>query len=219
MYTSRVKTPHTMPTPPGNFASAGGIAWAGSTVITPGGTVTFGFDHPNPSWDVEWFSAHPGGVSVSQGQVGQPIAGPMGVYSNGWVHSPACNNAIPSVEVTRLGTPPNPNAFLPGVTIGPVIGSSWDPVVTPFHPGAFVDFVGVDFTGPLNVPTAMGTLLIWPPPRPRLFFNWAPGSPFSLAVPFDCSLIGVSAWSQGGSVSAGPNVALANALDIVFGTY
>jgi hypothetical protein len=121
-------------------------------------------------------------------------------------------------ELVRLGTPPNPNAFLPGATSGPVIGAIWDPVVTSFHPGAFVDFVGVDFNGPIDVPTQWGRLLVWPPPGDQLFFRAPAGTPFALAVPNDPTLVGIAAWSQGGSVAPGPSVAFANGLDLVFGS-
>lgn len=127
--------------------------------------------------------------------------------------------AVPSDEVVRLGSPPNPRAFLPGVTRGPIIGAAWDPVVTPFHPGALLDFIGVDLVAPINVSTAWGTLLVNSPPEPQLFFNYAPGTPFSIGIPADCAYVGMSAWTQGGSVALGPDIALANGLDIVFGTY
>jgi hypothetical protein len=129
-----------------------------------------------------------------------------------------CTSSTPSSEVTRLGSPPNPNAFLPGLTSGPVIGAHWDPVVTSFHPGAFLDFVAVDLGGPIDVPTGIGTLLIQPPCDAQIFLNLGPGTPFSIAVPFDDSLVGVAAWSQAGSIAPGPDVALANGLDLVFGT-
>jgi hypothetical protein len=130
-----------------------------------------------------------------------------------------CGSAIASSEVVRNGTPPNPLAFQPGVSTGPVIGERWDPVVTAFMPGAFLDFVAVDFVGPLNVPTTWGTLLITPPPASRIYYNFAPGTPFSMGVPFDCTLAGIPAYTQGGSAAPGPTVQLANAIDIVFGTY
>jgi hypothetical protein len=126
---------------------------------------------------------------------------------------------VPSSEVTRLGTPPNPNAFLPGVTTGPIVGDTWDPVVSAFLPGAILDFVGVDLAGPLNVVTGWGTLLIDVPPEPRLHFNFAPGTPFAINIPYDCALIGMPIWTQGGSVAPGPSIALANGLDVILGTY
>jgi hypothetical protein len=130
-----------------------------------------------------------------------------------------CGNSHQATETPRLGTPPNPNAFQPGVTTGPIVGDVWDPVVNAFHPGAFLDFVAVDLVGPLNVPTAMGTLLITPPPGSQIFYNFAPGSPFSIAIPYDCGLVGVPAWAQAGSAAPGPLIAFTNALDIVFGTF
>ena len=51
-----------------------------------------------------------------------------------------------------------------------------------------------------------------------MFFNFSPGTPFSLSVPFDCGLIGAAGSAQGGSVAPGPTIALTNALDLVFGS-
>ena len=79
--------------------------------------------------------------------------------------------------------------------------------------------MGVDLVGPINLPTSLGTVLITPPPGGQIFLNPAPGTPFALAIPFDCQLIGQSAWAQGGSVSPGPTIALTNGLDITFGTF
>jgi hypothetical protein len=58
-------------------------------VIQPGGSATFGFTHASNHRDVEWFADHPGPFpSVSQGYVAFPMAGPIGVYTNGWIHGP-----------------------------------------------------------------------------------------------------------------------------------
>jgi hypothetical protein len=60
-------------------------------------------------------------------------------------------------------------------------------------------------------------LLITPPPASRIFLASA-GSPFAIRIPNDCSLIGLQAWSQGGSFNA-PGIELANGIDLVLGTY
>lgn len=102
MYTTTVKTPHGVIPPQGLVPSLGLIAWGNPTGITlpAGGTATFGFDNPNPSWDVEWLASDstqpcpsPGSPApvrtwVSIGLSTLPIAGPTGVYTGGWVHSP-----------------------------------------------------------------------------------------------------------------------------------
>jgi hypothetical protein len=136
-----------------------------------------------------------------------------------YVFERGCPTPWQASETTRLGFPPNPHAFLPGVTTGPVVGATWDPVVTRFQPGDIAQFIGVDLNGPLNVPTQWGTLLIWPPPNPQLFWNAQPGTPFSLPVPNDCALVGQPAWAQALSVDFALTIVFANGLDLVFGTY
>jgi hypothetical protein len=95
MFTTMVKTPHTVVPPQQSLATPGGVVWYGSVVIPAnGGTVTFGYNHPNASVDVEWFAEHPDAVNSSQGFSPLPIAGPITVYTQGYVHAP--------------GTEPNP---------------------------------------------------------------------------------------------------------------
>jgi hypothetical protein len=144
---------------------------------------------------------------------------PNPIRVDAWAAVTTTPPSQPSSEIVRLGSPPNPNAFLPGLYSGPVIGVIWNPIVTLNHPGVFARFVGVDFRGPINVPTQWGTLLIWPPPNSQLFFHFSPYMPFAIAVPYDCNLVGVAAWAQAGSIAPGPDVVLVNGLDIVFGTH
>ena len=122
-------------------------------------------------------------------------------------------------ETVRRGSPPNPAAFLPGVTSRPLIGATWDPVVdhTTFLPAAVFDFLAVDFGGPVNVSTGWGTLLCNIPPGGQVF-SAAAGVPFGLLLPVDCAFVGVSACTQVASFAPG-HVQLTNALDIVTGTY
>ncbi len=125
-----------------------------------------------------------------------------------------------SAQVVRLGSPPNPNALLPGVTSGPVLGAVWDPVIdhTTFLPGATVDLLAVT-PNPLNLSTGLGTLLC--DPTTILVLESVPaGTPFVLPVPVNCSLIGFPLCSQGGSADAvSLAVGLTNALDITVGTF
>ena len=125
----------------------------------------------------------------------------------------------PSSETTRLGTPPNPNAFLPGVTSGPIIGATWDPVVdhSSFHPGAVLDILAIDLTGPINVTTPWGTLLVGISPMPTMVSNPA-GAPFGVAIPDDCGMVGLQSYTQVASWAPG-TILLTNALDLVIGTY
>ncbi len=129
---------------------------------------------------------------------------------------------VPAVETVRYGLPANPEAFDPGLTTGPVLGYTWDPIVdhTIFAPAAVADVLAVSAIGPLNVPTSFGTLLIAPPFLGGVTVNPAPGSPFSVPIPLNCSLVGMSVWTQAGSVSPGTGgivIELTNALDLVLG--
>ena len=68
---------------------------------------------------------------------------------------------VPAAEIVRLGVPPNPPALLPGVTSGPILGQTWDPVIdhTTFLPASILDVLFVTPTG-TNLPLPpLGTLL------------------------------------------------------------
>jgi hypothetical protein len=101
MATTMVKTPHGSMPPGEASASLGGVLWGGSIEIEPDQAVTFGFNHPYGSVDVEWFAEHPDGVSSSEGSLDEPIAGPMGAFTNGFVHGPGTETV--STESTTLG--------------------------------------------------------------------------------------------------------------------
>jgi hypothetical protein len=88
MATTMTKTPHGIMPPQLAFAAPGGVLWQGSQSIPGGGTATFGFDNPHMSVDVEWLAEHPDPVNSSQGFLSVVIAGPLGVYTQGWVHAP-----------------------------------------------------------------------------------------------------------------------------------
>ena len=70
----------------------------------------------------------------------------------------SCPPSASSFSV-RLGTPPNPNAYLPGTT-GPILGAVWDPRIdhTSFATGAGFDFMAVSGMTS-NIPTPIGTIL------------------------------------------------------------
>jgi hypothetical protein len=96
LYTDGIKTPHGTPPPLAQQASTVGIIWwSGAAAVPAGGTITFAFDHPGPSWNHEWHafgSGAPSGWIISQWH--EPIPGPLGTYTYGWVHAPAdydCN--------------------------------------------------------------------------------------------------------------------------------
>ena len=124
-----------------------------------------------------------------------------------------------SSEVVRLGSPANPDAFRPGTTSGPVIGSTWDPTIdhSTFASAATLDVLVVDLGAPLNIPTPNGTLLCGIPALSQ-FFAAPAGSPFGVAVPLDRNLIGLTACSQAASITPGSGFQLTNALDLTLGS-
>ncbi len=128
------------------------------------------------------------------------------------------SDPVAASEVVRLGTPPNPNAFLPGVTSAPVIGQVWDPIIdhTSFAPSSLIDFIGIDVNGPINTTLTIGTLLCQLPPPKQIYFTM-PGTSFQVPIPNDCSLAGQTYCSQAGSLSSGPQLELTNAIDFVIG--
>jgi len=124
-----------------------------------------------------------------------------------------------STETSRLGTPPNPPALLPGASGGPTLGEVWEPVVDhgSFLTTAFADVLLFSTTS-LNFDLGpKGTLLVGVP-----FLNFAPiveaGEPFSIPIPFSCSLAGANLYVQAGS-DDGFLFELTNALDVVLGTF
>ncbi|MEM7311289.1 MAG: pentapeptide repeat-containing protein [Planctomycetota bacterium] len=138
----------------------------------------------------------------------------------GWVNLTACGVCVPASEVLRNSTAaPNPEAFRPGQTSGPVLGATWDPVVdhSSFLPAAVLD-VAAFSPNPTDVALgALGQLLCAGP-----YFNVTvvpAGAPFAFVLPEDCTLPGTIACVGAGSVDASGGVALTNAIDIVIGTY
>ena len=126
----------------------------------------------------------------------------------------------PSSEIERLGSPPNPAAFLPGQTSGPVVGATWDPVIdhTTFMPSATFDFMGIT-VNPLNLSLPpFGTLLCDPTVIVTIQTSSA-GVPFAVPVPNDCFFVGVTVYTQGASLDALGNIVFTNALDITIGTF
>jgi hypothetical protein len=127
---------------------------------------------------------------------------------------------VPSLEIPRLGTPPNPNFFLPGVTSGPVINAVWDPFVdhSTFFPEALVDIMGITPSpAPLDIPTVFGTILC-NIGEPILLYATPAGVPFSVPIPNICSVVGKSVCSQAATSDGLQSFAL-NALDLTFGTF
>lgn len=129
------------------------------------------------------------------------------------------DDGVPATETVRLGAPPNPNALLPGVSSGPVMGATWDPVIdhTAFMPGAVLDLLLVSTSG-TNVPLPpLGTLLCDLAPPTVLVVEPA-GTPLAIPVPTTSAIAGATLCSQGWS-SDGSITQLTNALDITIGTH
>ncbi|MCP3913976.1 MAG: hypothetical protein GY711_00290 [bacterium] len=117
---------------------------------------------------------------------------------------------------------PNPFNFNGGVSGPPMIGQNWDPFVTPVLPVATsFDFVIVDTRAPIDVPNFLGwgTLLCQIPHAGQQFVNAQHGQPFSIPIPNDCSLVGVTACTQAGTFDTTTGqITLWNAIDIRIGT-
>lgn len=96
--TSQTKTPHGVvpPVPVANSAML--ILWTGSAVIPPGGTITFAFDHPWASWDHQWMAGDAPASRWTAALSNQPIAGPSGVFTRGYVHAPGVHEPIPTLS-------------------------------------------------------------------------------------------------------------------------
>lgn len=144
---------------------------------------------------------------------GQDITGALGGPVS------VVTSSVVALEVMRLGTPPNPAALLPGVTTSPIVGQVWDPVVdhTTFLPDGELDFLALTL-GPANIPfPEVGTVLCQLPVQIPLLSTVA-GVPFSLPLPSNCNLLGVTVCTQAFSLNQFGDIALTNALDITFGT-
>lgn len=148
------------------------------------------------------------------------IGGYNGATGNFDLVVDCANCSAASSEIVRLGTPPNPNAFLPGVTSGPVIGFTWDPVVdhTTFVPDSVIDFMiisALPFNSDLGAP--VGTLLCDPTGAFFLYRLTGPGVPFTFPIAPEPSIVGIQLCAQGGSINSGFEAILANALDLTIG--
>lgn len=92
-WTTGVKTPHGIIPPFPLPGVTSGSVWFWDTTgvgvtLAPNATTTFGFNNPNPSEDVDWAAEHPRGTLWGHGFPAQPIAGPLGVFTQGFVHAP-----------------------------------------------------------------------------------------------------------------------------------
>ncbi len=133
---------------------------------------------------------------------------------------PISSLSVAPLEVVRLGTPPNPDVFRPGVSGGPVIGTVWDPFVdhTTFMPTALLDILVVtpDLGFP-DLPTPFGTVLVDIFTANYLVFSPA-GVPFAVGVPFNCALVGLDFCSQAAGLIPAVELMATNALDLTIGS-
>ena len=121
-------------------------------------------------------------------------------------------------QVVRTATTPNPGAFVADPAGGPFVGTNWGPTVTGALPSPVIDAVIVSLQPGIEAPVPFGTLLCVLNSN-LLQFNFTPGTPFSIVIPNDCSLVGQILCTQGGSVSFAPlTIGLANALDCLVGS-
>ena len=134
-----------------------------------------------------------------------------------WYENAPCTASAQPAEVVRLGSPPNPNALLPGLAGGPVICTSWQPAVdhTSFVPAAVLDVL-ILAALPDNAPSPFGTVLCDLASAPPVLLTSPPGVPFAVPVPGQCSLVGQGLCAQAASVDAF-GIALTNALDLTIG--
>ncbi len=172
-------------------------------------------------------------LAIASGEVTMPAA--LGTFGEtqvfglvagqtvtGNLSSPAAVGVVNAAasETSRLGVPPNADVLRPGLTSGPVLGETWDPVIdhASFMPSAVLDGLALTVFA-TNIPFAPnGTALCLPPliTKPLLSF---PGVPFQLPLPTKCGLVGASLCSQGFSLDATGFFVLTNALDITLGTF
>ena len=133
---------------------------------------------------------------------------------------PSCPSSLAATEAVRVGTPANASAFLPGQTSGPLLGATWDPRIdhASFAPDAVLDVAFVSSLA-INLPLGAAGTLLCDPSGALLFEASAPGANFAVPIPDDCGLHGASLCVQGASVTAGGGLALANALDLVLGSF
>ena len=89
---------------------------------------------------------------------------------------------------------------------------------TSFYTDATLDVLAtsVGNPAPINVGTAFGTLLCNIPDPGLIHFELA-STPFSIALPDNCALVGRSVCCQGASLGGSQGLVLTNALDIVLG--
>ncbi|MEM7306944.1 MAG: hypothetical protein AAF682_09750 [Planctomycetota bacterium] len=157
-------------------------------------------------------------VTYDNGQATQVVAGTYTAAGSDAAVSVSGMLSLQATETVRVGVPANPSALLPGLTSGPVTGSTWDPRVdhAAFLPGAVLDVLGASGAS-TNLPLPpLGTLLCQ---IGTLVFTASPGVPFAVPIPDSCALVGLSLCTQAASVDAAGTIALTNALDITVGTF
>lgn len=139
-------------------------------------------------------------------------------YEADWDNFRIGLNGAPAGVAVRLGTPPNPDVLRPVSGHGPVIGTSWGPVVdhSTFLPNATLDFLAFGFHA-ASTASPYGAVLCSPLVDG---FGLAAGQPFVFPIPNDTSFLGATLCLQAGSGDPAQGVfQLTNALDVTIGTY
>jgi len=138
------------------------------------------------------------------------------VYVVGWASRnvfkiDGCGEVFATATV-RNGSGANPLAFTESSPA--VLGTYWNTAVD--LGGAVASLVKISVEGPWpGIPTIFGEVLCAPP---FAFTDVAAGA-HAVTIPFDCSLLGQSLWTQAARIRLSPfGLELTNALDVTIGT-
>lgn len=126
--------------------------------------------------------------------------------------------STPSSQTIRLGSPPNPAAFQPGTSTGPVIGKVWDPILIPAGVVQYtVIVINPSLGAMINVPSPAGTLLCAFPPQPAFYVFGFAYQIYAIPIPNLPSLVGLRFCAQGVGIKPNGNPEFYNALDCAIG--
>lgn len=137
-------------------------------------------------------------------------------YAGNWVIR-ACteDSGAPASWTARNGSGTNPSGYT--ALTNPKIGANWITTVDIVTPGAFASAVAAVASGPLQIPTGLGEILIdVTSPLIGGGPNVAAGA-HSIFIPNDLNLIGVTLYTQAATIKSGPVIRLQNAIDAHLG--
>lgn len=137
-------------------------------------------------------------------------------YAGNWViRACTADSGTPASWTARNGSGVNPNTYT--ALTNPRIGTNWITTVDIVTPGAFASAVGVVGSGPLQIMTGLGELLI---DISSPFLGGGPNiaaGAHSIFIPNDLGLIGVKLYTQAATIKTGPIIRLQNAIDACLG--